>query len=117
MRWMPPTLKRRIDALLGVKAGPSKDEVRRRMDSIRQAMLGLLGERGQSDYPSLARRVNHALDVQALWYARSDLMGALASLHGEARAREQVESVNDLFHGVLPESLYGRHRNRIDSQA
>ena len=117
MLWMKPNLRNRIDALLGLKSAPSKDEVNQRMDAIRQAMLELLGDQGQADHPSLVRRVRHARDVQALWYARSDLMGALAGLSGEARARQQVDSVTELFKGVLPDSLYGRHRNRIDFQA
>lgn len=114
MRWMKPNLRNRLDALLGVKPAPSREVVQRRMEAIREAMLDLLGEKGQSDHPTLARRVRHAVDVQALWYARSDLMGALAGLNGEVWAREQVDSVTTLFQGVLPDTLYGRHRNRVD---
>ena len=83
------------------------------MDGIRSAMLDLLGERGQQDHPAFTRRVRFATDIQALWYCRSDLMGALASQHGEARAREQIEPVTELFRGLLPDSLYARQHRRI----
>lgn len=114
MRWMKPNIRSSIYALLGHAAEPSTDTVQQRMDQIRQAMLELLGEQGQSDYPVFVRRVRFANDIQALWYARSDLMGALATLHGEARAREQIKPVTALFQGLLPESLQARQHRRID---
>ena len=47
-------------------------------------------------------------DVQALWYLRGDLMAVLASLHGEAQARTHVQSVTDMFRGLLPRALTAR---------
>lgn len=112
MRWMKPNLRSSIHALLGHAAEPSSDNVQQRMDEIRRAMLDLLGERGPSDYPGFVRRVRFANDLQTLWYARSDLMGALAALHGEGRAREQLEPVTEMFRGLIPASLYGRPSRR-----
>lgn len=113
MRWMKPNLRSSIYALLGHAAEPSTSDVQQRMDQIRRAMLELLGEQGQAGYPGFVRRVRFATDIQSLWFARSDLMGALATLHGEARAREEIEPVTELFQGVLPSSLYPRQtRNR-----
>lgn len=117
MRWMKPNLRSSLYALLGQAAEPSTDSVQQRMDQIRSAMLELLGERGQADYPAFVRRVRFAVDIQALWYARSDLMGALATLHGEARAREQIEPVTTMFRGLLPDSLYARQHRRINDTA
>lgn len=117
MRWLKPNLRSSIYALLGHDVEPSTDTVQQRMDQIRRAMLDLLGDRGQSDYPLFVRRVRFAADMQALWYARSDLMGALATLHGEARAREQIEPVTELFRGHLPDSLYARQRRRISDES
>ncbi len=116
MRWMKPNLRSSLYALLGQSAEPATESVQQRMDTIRSAMLELLGEQGRSDFPACARRVRFATDIQALWYCRSDLMGALATLHGEARAREQIEPVTELFRGVLPESLYARQHRRIDGE-
>lgn len=118
MRWMKPNLRSSIYALLGHMADPASTEtVQQRMDLIRHAMLDLLGENGQAEHPAFTRRVRFAADIHALWYARSDLMGALATLHGEARAREQLEPITELFRGLLPDSLYARHHRRIDGAA
>lgn len=112
MRWMKPNLRGSIHALLGHAAEPSADGTHHRMDEIRRAMLDLLGDRGLADYPGFVRRVRFAADLQTLWYARSDLMGALATLYGEARAREQLEPITDMFRGLIPEALYGRPPRR-----
>ncbi len=117
MRWMKPNLRSSIYALLGHPADTSTDTVQQRMEQIRHAMLGLLGESGQADHPAFTRKVRFASDIQALWYARSDLMGALATLHGEARAREQIEPITELFRGLLPDSLYARQHRRINDAA
>jgi hypothetical protein len=68
-------------------------------------MLEALGHDGFRSYPYLGRKLRFAEDVQTLWYARSELMAALASLHGEARARQELERLTRLFHGLLPPGL------------
>ncbi|MFD0667387.1 hypothetical protein ACT80S_06690 [Ramlibacter sp. MAHUQ-53] len=108
MRWLKPNLRSSLYALLGHGSEPSADHVHLALDRIRDAMLELLGEDGQAAYPAFVRRVRFAADPQALWFARSDLMGALAALHGEARARQQLESVTAMFTGLLPASLEPR---------
>ena len=45
---------------------------------------------------------------ETLLSARADLLAVLASRHGEARAREEVEEVTRMFHGLLPPSLQAR---------
>ncbi len=108
MRWLKPNLRSSLYALLGHAAEPSEDHVHLAMERIREAMLDLLGEEGQAAYPAFVRRVRFAADPQALWFARSDLMGALAAQHGEAWARERLESVTVMFSGLLPASLQPR---------
>ena len=108
MRWFKPNLKSSIYALLGHGPAPSALHLDAAMDDIRQAMLALLGSQGVAQHPLLVRRLRYAGDVQALWYARSDLMAALAASQGEAKARQAVEQVSVLFKGLLPESLCGR---------
>jgi hypothetical protein len=56
----------------------------------------------------VARRVQFADDLQALWYLRGDLMAALADLHGEAHARETIRNISDQFQGLLPKGLSTR---------
>ena len=78
---------------------------RTRLEDIRGAMVSALGERGHDAYPALLRRLRCATDVQGLWYARSDLMAALAKLHGERHAQRQLRSLTNMFQGLLPPGL------------
>ncbi|RYY84041.1 MAG: hypothetical protein EOO24_38165 [Comamonadaceae bacterium] len=84
------------------------------MEDIREAMLGLLGEGGPKQFPHVTRRIRYANDVQGLWYLRGDLMAAIASTQGEAAAREQVQRITRMFHGLLPTSLTSRASPLMD---
>lgn len=103
MRWFKPNLKSSLYALLGHDAEPAP--ANSSVDCVRSAMLALLGEHGQSDHTKLVQRLRYAAEPQALWYARSELMAALAAIHGEAQARKQVEGLTPLFGGLLPPGL------------
>ncbi len=103
MRWFKPNLKSSLYALLGHDAAPEPE--RGSVDRIRGCMIELLGEYGQTHHAKLVQRLRYACEPQALWYARSELMAALAAVHGEARARKQVEGLTPLFGGLLPDSL------------
>ena len=46
--------------------------------------------------------------MQSLWYLRGDLMAALASSHGEAAAREKLETLSEMFEDLLPRGLRSR---------
>ena len=56
----------------------------------------------------MARRIRFGGDALALWYARADLMGALAGLHGEQVARTRMVSLSVLFEGTLPKGMMSR---------
>lgn len=112
MRWFKPNLRSSVYALLGHTATPSADRLRDAVDAIRQDMLELLGDRGQASHPHFVRRVRFANDLQALWYARSELMTALADQHGEAQARQLLDTVTLRFEGLLPPSLNARPSRR-----
>lgn len=79
-----------------------------RLEQIRQLMLSELGEYGEKKFPSVARRVRFAPDVQGLWYARSDVMAILANTHGETLAREKLLDISGKFNGLLPKGLTQR---------
>lgn len=79
-----------------------------RIEDIRRLMLVELGEYGEKKYPAYARRVRHAIDIQGLWYARSDLMSILANTYGETIAREKIADISNKFDGLLPKSLTGK---------
>ena len=87
---------------------PDPERVAHRLEDIRLAMLDMLGDDGAKQYPQVARRIRFGGDAQALWYARADLMAALADRSGEQSARARTESLSVLFDGMLPKGLMSR---------
>ena len=108
MRWLKPNLRSSIYGLLGASVPPSDSVMENAIEDVRETMLAMLGEAGIKQYPALTRRLRYAADIQALWYLRGDLMGALAAMHGERIAREQLASVTEMFKGLIPGSLHSR---------
>jgi hypothetical protein len=94
--------------LLGNPAPPSESMLESGTEDVRESMLAVLGETGPRDFPHITRRIRYANDIQALWYLRGDLMGALATLHGEMVAREKIQSITQMFSGLLPNGLNSR---------
>ncbi|MEJ7930120.1 hypothetical protein WG922_09050 [Ramlibacter sp. AN1015] len=116
MRWLKPNIKSSLYALLGHSGGPADETLQAGTERIRAAMLALLGDRAELEVPLLVRRLRHATEVQTLWYARSDLMAALAAQRGEARARQEVERLTPLFAGLVPGGLCARPSRTYDRQ-
>lgn len=108
MRWLKPNLRSSIYGLLGASVPPTDSALENGVEDVRDTMLALLGEAGLKKFPALTRRLRYAADIQALWYLRGDLMGALAAMHGERAAREQLASVTEMFKGLVPGSLHSR---------
>ena len=106
MRLWKPT----IQSFFGFLAGPkvSTREIEDAIGDVRASMLAALGEVGVNSMQSLARRIQSARDVQALWYLRGDLMAALAALQGEQRARAIVREISAEFEGLLPGGMSTR---------
>ncbi|MBG9386947.1 hypothetical protein I5803_02820 [Caenimonas sp. DR4.4] len=108
MRWLKPNLRSSIYGLLGNPLPPSESVMDGGTEDIRESMLQVLGETGMRHFPQITRRIRYANDIQALWYLRGDLMGALAAMHGEVAARQKVGSITEMFRGLLPGSLDSR---------
>ena len=108
MGWLKSTLRHSIYGLLGNPVEPSDSVLETGTEDIREAMLALLTEAGSRQFANVMRRVRYANDIQGLWYLRGDLLAALASVHGEARARQKLQRVTHLFRGLLPGSLNSR---------
>lgn len=108
MRWFKGSIRTSIYGLLGNSPGPTDSTLENGTEDIREAMLGLLGDDSTKRFPHVTRRIRYANDIQALWYLRGDLMAALASLHGEAGARERMREITEMFQGLLPGSLTSR---------
>ncbi len=108
MRRLKPSLRSSLWALLGYTPRPIG-----RPDGlgpVRERMLELLGDAAELSHPTLFQRIQHAGEAETLWYARHDLVVALARVHGEASARQSVAALNALFAGLLPASLIGHQR-------
>ena len=105
MRWIKPNLNS-IYSLLGRTPPQVTPTAAGRTEAVRQMMLEIITAVGlEKSHPQVYRRVFFAPDIQALWYARSDLMTAFASVHGESFAQEKIAGISGLFDGLLPQSL------------
>ena len=75
------------------------------MEQVREAMLAALDESGDDRFLGLKTRIRFAGDAQRMWDLRSELMKALGSAQGEARAGETLRLVTGMFRDLLPEGL------------
>ena len=107
------SIKTSCMAILGLTE-PTPAAVNDSMQNIRLLMLNELGDENEKKFPAVARRIRYAQDIQALWYARSDVMAILANSHGETIAREKLVQISGKFKGLLPKALAQRAgpRNR-----
>ena len=111
MRWFKPNLKS-IYSLLGQTAPSPEPAAAFRTEAVRQMMLDTMTTIGlEATYPHIFSRIFHAVDAQTLWYARSELMTALASEWGETFAREKIAAISGAFEGLLPEGF--RYQPRV----
>lgn len=107
-RWFKADFKNSISGLLRRPVAPSESVLENGLEDIREAMLATLGDQGTRQFPQATRRIRYATDIKDLWYLRGDLMAVLATLHGEAAARQQIASINAQFQGLLPGGLSSR---------
>jgi succinate dehydrogenase/fumarate reductase flavoprotein subunit len=78
------------------------------LESIRELMMTLASMDGSERGAALSRRIRYAMDLQALWFMRGELMQLLAKTHGELAARGKVQEVSSLFEDMLPAGLRSR---------
>jgi len=111
MRWFKPNLRGSIHAIFSSTRPPASAESMPHVgiEDIRGSMLALIADVGEHHFPQVTRRIRYALDVQALWYLRGDLMAVLASRDGEAAALRQLEPITQMFEDMLPRGLKSRH--------
>jgi hypothetical protein len=93
---------------VGMSPVPSEAVLTERTEEIRLSMLSTLGENGAMTYPALRRRLMFAADAEAIWYLRSEWMGALSTLHGERVAAAHLRSINIQFEGLLTKGMNSR---------
>lgn len=102
MRWIKPTIRNSISAILGNDTRRNSPEA---LEPIRRAMLETLGDEGAQLNPRLKRKLLYSGDAQGLWYARSEMVAVLSRLHGEAKAVDKVRSLTPYFQGTIPRGL------------
>ena len=107
MRWISTNIRDSVMALLGGRE-LSPEALEDRTEDIRLFMLMELGDFGEQLHPRVVRILRYAPDAQGLWYARGEVMAALAEMHGETVARQKVERISHKFKGLLPRSLTSR---------
>ena len=83
----------------------------RQLGQIRTAMLSLLQVHGGHAMQRVAQRVRFAGDLEALWYLRQDVLTALSAVDGEVAARRQMQQINRLFKGGLPDTMGPRNHH------
>ena len=107
MPWLYPVISERICALFAPRP-LSEAALEEEIEDIQTSMLEVISDVGDSASARMVRRIEGAVDIAALWYLRSDLMAIVARRHGEAAAREILESITDMFENMLPHGLKSR---------
>jgi hypothetical protein len=107
MRWIKPSFRHSITALLGTEVRRQSPES---LEPVRQAMLAALGSDGADLNPRLKHRLLYLHDANALWFARAEMMSVLSQLHGEEKAGDALRNLTPVFEGLIPRSLLETHR-------
>lgn len=95
-------------ALLGKEVFESPEAVTER---VRLAMLVAMDENCTQEYVKLDMAIRFANDLTELWYLRPELMHAVASCRGEAKAQNVLRRVTNLFKGHFPGASASPRRN------
>lgn len=112
MRWFKPNLKS-IYNILG-QPDSMAESATKRTEEVRQAMLDTMTAAGLDvQYRETFSKIRYAGSIRSLWYARSDVMLALADARGEAFAQRCMAEVSRLFMGALPEARDYRQHQRL----
>jgi hypothetical protein len=90
------------------KPKPNLTDTKRQVEFIRAAMSEAMARAGETGFEHVARRVRNAVDIEALWYLRADVMQAVATTEGESAARRRMARITPLFAGLLPRGLNSR---------
>ena len=87
-------------------------DVDSRFAKIQEAMLTcLLDQVGhESALPKVFFDVSRAVEVQTLWYLRSDLFGLLSAYCGEQVAQKKLGEITEMFRGIIPHNQMPNRR-------
>lgn len=113
MRWIAESFVSRVGSLLHGSSRTSKKNPVTTLQEIRLAMLAALGDVAEKSFPLIQLRVTYASDIDDLWYLRGDVMAAIASLRGEAVAKEKLQQISAMFIGLVPHNLTNKFSMRL----
>lgn len=113
MSWIAENLVGRVGSLLQGLSGHSKKASVTTLHEIRMEMLAALGDVAEKRFPLVQLRVTYASDIDDLWYLRGDVMAAIASLRGEAVAKEKLHQISTMFVGLVPHNLTNKCSVRL----
>lgn len=102
MRWAKTSLR---NSFFGWFGRDPVVEPTQHLERVRAAMLQALDQLHGATNATLERRLLFARHIDELWYARPDLMNAIAEREGESAARDRLAEITTLFQGNLPRQL------------
>ena len=111
MRWFnTKDLRNSIYAMFSVSTAASRTrpDDGSALENVREVMLTLAESEDSERGAALVRRIRYAMDLQALWFMRGELMALLARSHGEVAARRHVDELSAQFQNLLPSGLRSR---------
>ena len=100
MRWAKTSLR---NSFFGWKANEPVAESNDDLEALRTAMLRVLDQSIDGVNSAIERKLLFALDIDQLWYARPELMTAIAASKGEAVASTCLAEVTRLFETRVPD--------------
>jgi hypothetical protein len=77
-----------------------------RFANIQRSMLESLMEHMSYEQarPKVYADIKKAIEVQTLWYLRSDLFAKLAEFSGEDVAQKRLNVITEMFRGAIPDN-------------
>lgn len=106
MRWAKTSLR---NSFFGWMANEPVTGSNEDLEIVRKAMLQVLEQNGGDTHATVERKLLFAQDIEQLWYARPELMNALAATRGEAAARACMDDITRVFESRNP-GRFGRKR-------
>ena len=99
MRWAKTSLR---NSFFGWKANEPAVESFDDLEAIRKAMLQALEQTTDGVNSAIERKLLFAQDIDQLWYARPELMTAIAASKGESLANTCLADITRLFEARAP---------------
>jgi hypothetical protein len=89
----------------------AEDQIEKIQEAMRACLLAQVSN--ESALPKIFFDVGRAVEVQTLWYLRSDLFGLLSAYCGEQAAQKELGVITEMFRGIIPNDQMP-NRRRIE---